>query len=58
MKIKSRTEETQPCKVDYNSNGNLIGFTYRGNAYFYIKNHMNDVMGIGGKDKLKLERFF
>ena len=53
MKIKNRAEETQPCKVDYNSNGNLIGFTYRGNAYFYIKNHMNDVMGIGGKDKLK-----
>lgn len=30
----------------YDSNGNLIGFTYGGNTYFYIKNHMNDVMGI------------
>lgn len=30
----------------YDSNGNLIGFTYGDNTYFYIKNHMNDVMGI------------
>ncbi len=30
----------------YDSSGNLIGFTYGGNTYFYIKNHMNDVMGI------------
>ena len=42
----------------YDSQENLIGFTYGGNTYFYIKNHMNDVMGIGGKDKLKLECFF
>ena len=30
----------------YDSQENLIGFTYGGNTYFYIKNHMNDVMGI------------
>lgn len=34
----------------YDSNDNIIGMTYRNNPYFFIKNHMGDVIGMVTQD--------
>ncbi|MCM1115458.1 MAG: DNRLRE domain-containing protein [Clostridium sp.] len=34
----------------YDSTGSLLGFTYDGETYFYITNHMGDVIGITDAD--------
>ncbi len=42
----------------YDSSDNLLGFTYGGETYFYIKNHMGDVMGIADSNGTWLVKYY
>ena len=49
--IIEQTDGTATLYFFYDSNGEVIGFRYNGNDYFYVKNAMRDIIAITDSNK-------
>lgn len=49
--VIEQTDGTTTLHFFYDSNGEVIGFRYNGNDYFYVKNAMNDIIAITDSNK-------
>ncbi len=49
--VIEQTDGTTTLHFFYDSNGEVIGFRYNGNDYFYVKNAMRDIIAITDSNK-------
>ena len=49
--VIEQTDGTTTLHFFYGSNGEVIGFRYNGNDYFYVKNAMSDIIAITDSNK-------
>ena len=49
--VIEQTDGTTTLHFFYDSNGEVIGFRYNGNDYFYVKNAMSDIIAITDSNK-------
>lgn len=49
--VIEQTDGTTTLHFFYDSNGEIIGFRYNGNDYFYVKNAMSDIIAITDSNK-------
>ena len=49
--VIEQTDGTTTLHFFYGSNGEVIGFRYNGNDYFYVKNAMGDIAAVTDSDK-------
>lgn len=49
--VIEQTDGTTTLHFFYDSNGEVIGFRYNGNDYFYVKNAMSDIIAVTDSNK-------